>query len=289
MAQVDEVRRYYDANTAAFERFGQGRGKGAIRRAVWGQGTRSRTEAFDYVDQLIWQRLRSQIAPLERPAHVIDLGCGLGASLIFLAARAPIQATGITLSPLQALNAQQRVQAAGLSDRVACRTGDFLALPHDIATADLAFSIEAFVHVPDARGYFAACSRMLAPGGLLIVCDDFATEQAAATLPRRHARWLDEFRRGWLAPTLFTPRAVQAIAHDFGFIPLEDLDLTPYLELGRPRDRLLGAVLALSRHLPLHSYRWRSLQGGHALQRALRARLIDYRFLVWRRAAGRGT
>ena len=96
-----------------------------------------------------------------RPA-VVDLGCGLGASLLYLAGRADLTGEGITISPLQAVRATRRIAEAGLADRVRCREGDYLAVPDDLAgTADLAFSIEAFVHGPDPGGYFRQAARVL--------------------------------------------------------------------------------------------------------------------------------
>jgi hypothetical protein len=57
-------------------------------------------------------------------------------------------------------------------------TSDFLALPFDVPRAELAFSIEAFVHGPNPRAYFEAGPRYLVPGGALVVCDDFPTDAA---------------------------------------------------------------------------------------------------------------
>jgi hypothetical protein len=61
------------------------------------------------------------------------------------------------------------------------------------------------------------------------------------------------------------------------------IDLTPYLELDRPRDVVLDRVVKVARHLLLPGYRWRSLLGGNALQRAIKAGLIEHRFLAWTR------
>ena len=78
---TNRVSSYYDATAAAFERLGQG--GASIHRAVWGAGVSSREAAFHYVDDLI-------IAALPAGAHqptVVGLGCGLGASLRYLASR----------------------------------------------------------------------------------------------------------------------------------------------------------------------------------------------------------
>ena len=61
---------------------------------------------------------------VESPRTVVDLGCGVGASLCYLAGLLPITGTGVTLSPVQVQAARERITSAGLSDRVTCIEGD---------------------------------------------------------------------------------------------------------------------------------------------------------------------
>jgi SAM-dependent methyltransferase len=286
MTPVEEVRSYYQTNTDRFERHGQGRG--TLHRAVWGDGVRTRDEAFRHVDELILSELTTQPETGER-AHVLDLGCGVGASLVFLAARANVSGTGATLSAIQAERARERARRAGLAERVSFLEADFLELPPSVPKAQLAFSIEAFIHGPDPRAYFEAASRYLAPGGTLVVCDDFLTTAGRTDRSESTRRCLDDVRAGWLANTLVGVERADSLARASGLELTKNLDLTPFLELGRPRDRLISLVVTLGRRLPLRGYTWRSLIGGSALQRALVAGLLEYRFLVWRKAIPRAT
>ena len=117
-------------------------------RTVWGPGTRSRSDAFRYVENQIVDCVR-RLGPGPddtSPPHVVDLGCGVGSSLCYLAERLPLRGTGVTLSPDQARRGEQIIRDAGLSDRVRCVEGDYLQLPDAEDTADLAYAIESFVH-----------------------------------------------------------------------------------------------------------------------------------------------
>jgi cyclopropane fatty-acyl-phospholipid synthase-like methyltransferase len=275
---TDLVRNYYDSTTTAFERLGQG--GASIHRAVWGPGVTSREAAHHYVDELLLATLPDGV---DQPTAV-DLGCGLGASLLYLAGRADLRGEGITISPRQVARARVLIAAAGVGDRVRCREGDFLALPSDLAgQADLTFSIEAFVHSPDADRYLQQAARSLKPGGRLVICDDFLTSKEPPDSPRA-ARWLREFRAGWHVGSLLSVPEVVALAAAHGLELVRDLDLTSALELRRPRDRWISVLVALGRWLRPPGQYWRSLLGGNALQHALVRGLLSYRFVEFRSA-----
>jgi len=274
-----EVRRYYDQNTRSFLEYGHGATTGSIHRAVWAPGVSTREEAFRYVEDQI-AAVATERLPASLLAHVVDLGCGVGASLCYLASRLPVAtATGVTLSGVQAALARDRVERAGLAARVACLEGDFTALPPAIDRADLAFAIESFVHGSDPRAFLEQAARIVRPGGILIVCDDFLARAA----PPAARPVLEQFRRGWHVNTLIDDLALRALAAAAGFEHVWTRDLTAWLELGRPRDRAFRAIAPLLRLLPRVSPRLANISGGAALQTALARGWLRYEFAVFER------
>ncbi len=276
-----DVRRYYDRNTGGFVAHGEGGAAGALHRAVWGPGVADADAAFHYVEDRLVDRLRDRPAG-QPPAHVVDLGCGVGGSLCHLASRLPIRGTGLTLSPVQVRHAERRIRAAGLADRVRCLEADYCEPPAEIPPADLAYAIESMVHGPDPARFFAACARIVRPGGLLAVCDDFLrpADDAAAR------RTVERFRRGWHLNTLLHRHELSALATRAGFEHLSTDDLTPYLRLGRGRDRVAALFIAACGWLPLDRTRFGHLVGGTALQTCLAKGWIGYDLALFRRTAG---
>lgn len=271
---AERVRRYYDANATAFERLGHG--GASIHRAVWGPGVASRHAAIHYVDELI---LESIPAGADRPT-IVDLGCGLGASLLYLDNRIDMIGEGITISPRQAARAVELIARAGAGARIRCREGDYLAVPDDLlGRADLTFSIEAFLHTPDADRYFHEAARTLRPGGRLVICDDFLNSAEPPDSPRA-TRWLKEFRTGWRVGSLVTVDQVRELSRARGLEVARDIDLTDALELRRPRDRAISALVAAGRVFRPTGEYWQALIGGNALQVALGSGLLSYRLLV---------
>jgi tocopherol O-methyltransferase len=277
---VEQIRHYYDRNTDRFLRYGQGGAFGAIHRAVWGPGVADERAAFHYVDQLIADRLRALAGDAQDAPLVIDLGCGVGASLCYLAQQLPIRGVGVTLSPVQVEQAARRFTAAGLGDRLRSLRADFCALPGDIERVDMAFAIEAFLHVADPVRFFAECARVIRPGGLLLVCDDMLGDRASDPQARR---WLGRFRRGWHVHTLLTPAQTAELAGAAGFRLRETIELTPYLELGRARDIGIAALMRALGWLPIAGPTFDSFLGGHALQVCLERGYLGHTVLVLER------
>jgi SAM-dependent methyltransferase len=276
-----QIRRYYDRNTPAFVALGDGGDVGAIHRAVWAPGVSSHDGAFRFVEDQIVGRLRG-LPPALIPAHVVDLGCGVGASLCYLAQQLPdLTGTGITLSPIQAQLAQERVRQRGLADRLSCVEGDYCDVPAEVKPAALAYAIESFVHGPDPARFFAQCRRLIRPGGLLMMCDDFTRP---SNDPAARAA-LERFKRGWHVNTLIDRDTLRALAAGAGFTHESTTDLSPYLDLNRPRDRAINVLIALTGWIPGLWSRFGQLTGGSALQRCLNRGWIGYDLAVFRRQA----
>ena len=116
-------------------------------------GTRS--AAFHYVDDRI-AGLAASLLKGQAVPHVVDLGCGVGASLCYLAGRLPLRGTGITVSTVQARLATQRIREAQLTDRITCIEADFCDIPSSVGQGDLAYAIESFVHAPSPHAILAS-------------------------------------------------------------------------------------------------------------------------------------
>ena len=183
------------------------------------------------------------------------------------------------MSPVQAQLATSLIRDAGLSDRVVCLEGDYCDLPAGLGPADIAYAIESFVHAPDAAGFFEQCRRLVRPGGMLAICDDF---RAAPGAPAA-SRTIEQFRAGWHVNSLLEPDELRALARAAGFEHASTLDLSPFLEIHRLRDRVIGALLSILGWLPTVRTRFDHLMGGTALQTCLERGWIRYELVVFRR------
>lgn len=108
-------------------------------------------------------------AGCDRASQILDAGCGIGGSALYLADKFDAEVEGVTLSPRQARRAEARAVAAGLSDRARFQVADVLALPFADESFDLVWSLESGEHLPDKVQFLRECDRVLKPGGTLLV------------------------------------------------------------------------------------------------------------------------
>ncbi len=291
------IRRYYDQNTSWFLALGSAQGTGAIHRSVWAPGVENLEAALNYTNELILGEAYRLAG--ERPAgrlRLADLGCGVGGTLFYLLPRLdfPVQALGLTISPVQARLARRRAQSLGLPQPAHFVEADFLAPPL-VSGLDLAWSVEAFLHAEDPAAYFRRSAALLRPGGRLVVCDDFLTTSPSLHPPllapelqrqergrgERPGRWLRAFQQGWHVPGLCSLPRVEALARESGLRLERNQDLTPALRLRALPEGLASALLALGQRIPLRHALLSSMLGSLALQQCLKQGWIEYRFLVF--------
>jgi cyclopropane-fatty-acyl-phospholipid synthase len=99
---------------------------------------------------------------------LLDVGCGWGALLIWAARNHGVRGRGITLSCQQAAEAQLRVAAAGLTDRISIELRHYDEL--DSNSFDKIASVGMYEHVGAAKwqAYMRRMHRVLRPGGLFL-------------------------------------------------------------------------------------------------------------------------
>jgi cyclopropane-fatty-acyl-phospholipid synthase len=98
--------------------------------------------------------------------HVLEIGCGWGGLAIEAARRTGCRVTGITISEAQLRLAQERVQAAGLTDRIDLRLMDYRDLDGQYDRIVSIEMLEAVGHEYLAL-FFRKCAEVLKPGGRL--------------------------------------------------------------------------------------------------------------------------
>ena len=274
----DPIRSYYDQNTGIFLKFSSSRKAQNIHRSLWTDGARTLEDALNVANHRI---LNEIVSVTSEHACILDLGCGVGASLFHIYPRLknPSCAVGLTISSLQAKHASNSAKQANLHERIFFTQADFTDIPLQ-ALWDVAYSIEAVFHATEPEKYFLEVSRLLRRGGKLVLIDDF---QAQRPFSRKDVDWLKAFTDGWHLPGLSTVEAVKQWAGKYELNLIKSELLTPYLRLRNLPDGLARAIRFLGNQLPIRHPILPSMLGSMALQQCLHEGIVEYRFLVFER------
>jgi tocopherol O-methyltransferase len=143
-------------------------------QSLWGEhlhhGFWIRGDESKEVAQLQLTEHLAELANVQTGSAVLDIGCGFGASSLYLAQKYKARATGITISPVQVEIARKAAVAAQLDARFLLMDAEALNFPLQF---DLLWSVESISHYHDRRSFFANAARFLKPGGIFALTDWF--------------------------------------------------------------------------------------------------------------------
>ncbi len=158
-----QIQQFYDASSGLWEQiWGEHMHHGYY--GANGKAKKDRRQAqIDLIEELLkW-------AGVQKAENILDVGCGIGGSSLHLAEKFHAQATGVTLSPVQAARATQRAQDLNLGSQAHFQVADAQAIPFGDNSFDLVWALESGEHMPDKTKFMQECYRVLKPGGMLIM------------------------------------------------------------------------------------------------------------------------
>lgn len=206
----NEVKDFYDA-TSPFWRDLWGI---HVHHGYWKTGKESKEIAQNQLTEELAERVG-----IKDGMRILDVGCGMGGSSIWLSKKYNAKTIGITLSPIQVDMATK----TAIKEKVDSK---FIVMDAENATFDYPFdiiwTIEAVSHFSNPENFFILASKVLKPGGKIALIDWFQSEDLNE---KQEKEIIKPIKDAMLVPSMTSRENYIKFASKYGFkiIATEDI------------------------------------------------------------------
>ncbi len=179
----------------------------AIHYGYWDAAVKSFPESLVRMNEVMMEA-----AAIKQTDKVLDAGCGVGGSSIFLATTAGCRVTGITLSQRQVELARENAKHKKVEALIDFKAMNYCSTDFPDACFDVVWGCESICYADSKEQFIKEAFRLLKPGGRLVVADGFVTAFENNDNPIIR-QWLD----GWQVNYLETPERFVSFMQEAGF------------------------------------------------------------------------
>jgi len=191
-----------------------------IHHGYWETGKETKEVAQSKLIDLVAKK-----AAIQKGSRILDVGCGVGGSSIYLAKNYDADVTGITISSTQVVMANEFAKREGAEDKTRFIEHDAEKLNQiDLGTAfDVVWICEALSHLDDREEFFGNANRKLKIGGRIAVVD---WTKASGLTKKQDTDYVQPIVEGMLLPRLSTLQDYAEALQRQGFKVLETEDIS---------------------------------------------------------------
>lgn len=272
-----DIAAYYDTTQNHYEKWWNLKQTQALHYGIWDNNTKNFTEAL-----LNTNKVLIETAQINESDYVLDAGCGIGGSSVYIAKNTGARVKGISLSKKQVLQASNFAKGNELTKLISFETMDFIKTSFADETFDVIWACESVCHANNKHEFLKEAFRILKKGGRIILADFFLTNQNQID----DEQWIKKWCNTWSVPGLVSSNYFIKNSKDVGFISTEEFDYTNQIRKTAKRmyiASILGTIPSETYNLfhPKVSHFAKShYKCGYYQYKALKAKLWKYKVIV---------
>jgi cyclopropane fatty-acyl-phospholipid synthase-like methyltransferase len=217
MFSKKEIERYYDLSEVHYRFFWKLDKSKSLHYGYWDHTTENFHEALLNINKIL-----SDKAHITKKDTVLDAGCGIGGSSVWLGKQTGCNVTGISLSEKQVAKANRLAEKEGVGQWVHFFKKDYISTGLEDESFDVVWAIESVCHAHDKAEFLKEAFRLLKKGGRLIIADFFKKEN----LEGKNAAIISQWAHGWAVPDFSTIEEFEKQLHQTRFDNVQIQDAT---------------------------------------------------------------
>ncbi|MDD5738458.1 MAG: methyltransferase domain-containing protein [Candidatus Pacebacteria bacterium] len=210
-----EIVRYYDETEIDYRLVWNLKKSLAMHLGYWDETVSNLSQSLARENQVL-----SQIAKIKKFETVLDAGCGVGGTAIFLAKSFNCKVTGIALGENQVIESRENAKRLGVQNLTSFFQMDFERMDFE-STFDVVLAIESACHARSKKTFVKNAFRALKSGGRLLIADGFVVKDHYNQTEEMQ-NWLS----GWGVDSLETAENFKNFAQEVGFSSVFFTDVT---------------------------------------------------------------
>ncbi len=164
---LESIKTYYrECENAYRDAWGMDHNK-QLNLGLWEEGANSLSKALLQLNKTI-----AELAEVTEESKILDAGCGVGGTAIYMAKNYKASVHGITISPEQLLIANQNASKENLEKLIHFDLGDYNHCPYPDQSFDIIFGIESICYAEPKIDFLKEAFRLLKKGGRLVLAEN---------------------------------------------------------------------------------------------------------------------
>ncbi len=213
-----DIINYYDDCQIDYELVWHLKSRMAMHYGYWDADTKNLRQSLTNMNTKL-----AAVVGITKNDYILDAGCGVGGSSIFLAKQFGCRVKGITLSAKQVATARANAKDNKASDKAEFEVANFTATGFPDESFDVVWAIESVCHVAEKADFLIEAHRILKKGGRLILAD-FFSNSAHHSLDKNNL--LSKWATTWAVPEFEFIESFGKKTKAAGFHSTETLDAT---------------------------------------------------------------
>jgi len=201
-----DIIEYYDTHQFWYDHFWS---ETALHYGFWYADTKTLAEAILNTNKFVLSALEIGSRDI-----VLDAGCGVGGTSIYIAETTGARVEGITLSGVQLKIAKERSVKSPASHLLNFSQRDYTDTNFKEETFSKVFGIESICHAERKIDFLKEAYRIMKPGGKIAVVDAFLMKEV---FDARERNIYQKFIEGWALPNLATKEGFSSDLGEAGF------------------------------------------------------------------------